>query len=78
MLMMTTVRFGPDSVGVKAVGGGGGVLGIHILGPPHFFLNRGPAWNKSALLVYTDLKSLVKVRAYVGNVPIKRCFYPVD
>jgi len=29
---------------VKAVGGGG----IHILGAPHFFLNRGPVRSKSS------------------------------
>ena len=36
----------PRQCPVKAVGRGE-LRGIHILGPPHFFLNRGPAWSKS-------------------------------
>jgi len=35
----------PRQCRVKAVGGG--LRGIHILGAPHFVLNRGPAWSKS-------------------------------
>jgi len=36
----------PRQCRVKVVGEGG-LRGIHILGAPHIFLNRGPAWSKS-------------------------------
>jgi len=35
------MRVGYDTVGE------GRLRGIHILGPPTFFLNRGPVWSKS-------------------------------
>jgi len=43
MSMMTTVRVGPDSVGLRQ--SGEGVTGYSYIRGPHIF--RGPAWSKS-------------------------------
>ena len=45
MLMITTVRVSPDSVGWRQ--SGEGVMGYSYIRGPTFFLNRGPAWSKS-------------------------------